>query len=370
MQVSIAVRAVFSETENAELNKVLNSIQQNIILPAYLPEKQRRIVFDPQKRSYLEQNPIVIEVDGLEHKFSSIDRFNGIEESKMVLNRALDRMHSAGDWANLGTLLAGYKKAGIQLKAKHRGRIARMAGIRGHIHTIIECAKQSDRTGLSLKYPEVTARIFASINSKVYENRGDAAEAKQALRWTETVLDLLQRPEHTDSTRQTRDRLHYSRPIRGMTLFSRACAVQAGSSSDRELELLRDEVSLFVSLWQDSLDEDLSDLHDFACLNPELERHPTKNRSPFVSALNGNGYVQVLCQNIKGIEVAMELVKDNTESLVPIRKKLGSHLQEFAINSEARKVSWAEEYEKVMGEQPDWQPMSGTTASVSVEERS
>ena len=165
--ISVAVRAVFSETENDELRNVLKMIQEKIILPAYLPEKQRRIVFDPKKRSYLEQNPIIIEVDGLEHKFSSIDRFKDVENSKKALSRALEHMHTPEDWTNLGPLLAGYRRAGIRLKAKHLGKIVRVAGTRGQIFAVIECAKQSDKTGFTLKNPEVVARVFAFINDKI-----------------------------------------------------------------------------------------------------------------------------------------------------------------------------------------------------------
>jgi hypothetical protein len=352
--MSIAVRAVFSETDNTELNNTLNSIQERIILPAHLPEKQRKIVFDPKKRSHLEQNPIIIEVDGLEHKFSSIDRFKGIENSKKALSKALDSMQSAEDWANLGTLLAGYKKAGIKLKTSHWGKIVRLAGTRGQIYAVIECAKQADKTGLVFKTPETAVRTLAFVNDKITDSAWDASETRQALKWAEIVLDLLQRPEHAMSSQNTRDRLHFSRPVRGMILFARASAAKAGQAAERDVNLLKDEVALLASLWKDAVNKDLLEIPEFASLNPLVERQASDNGNRIPQALNGSAYIQVLSQNIKGIELAQELVADDAKSLSPILNTLKSHLQDFAAKSESRTESWAEEYEKVMGSKPDW----------------
>lgn len=359
---SIAVRAVFSETDNVELNNILSSIQENIILPAHLPEKQRKIVFDPKKRSHLEQNPIIIEVDGLEHKFSSIDRFKGIENSKKALSKALDSMQTAEDWANLGTLLAGYKKAGIRLKANHWGKIVRVAGTRRHIYAVIECAKQSDKTGFVFKTPETAVRVLAFVNDKITESAWDANETKQALKWSEVVLDLLQRPEHTVSSQLTRERLHFSRLVRGMTLFARASAVKVGQAAERDVNLLKDEVVLLSSLWEDAVNKDLLEVPEFANLNPLVERNASENGNHIPQALNGSAYIQVLAQNIKGIEIAQEVLGgEEAKTLSPILKTLNSHLQDFATKSTSRAESWAAEYEKVMGNKPNWPAVAPQT---------
>lgn len=354
----VAVRAVFSETDNVELNNVLNTIQEKIILPAHLPEKQRKIVFDPKKRSHLEQNPIIIEVDGLEHKFSSIDRFKGIENSKKALSKALDNMESTEDWINLGTLLAGYKKAGIRLKADHWGKIVRVAGTKGHIYAVIECAKQSDKTGLVLNKPELVVRVLAFVNDKITESSWNAGETKQALVWAQKVLDLLQRPEHALSTQHTRDRLHFSRLVRGMTLFTRASAVKVGQQAEevaeREMTLLRDEVALLVSLWQDALSKDLNEVAEFANLNPLIERSASHNGNHVPQALSGSAYVQVLSQNIRGIQLAQEILGEEAKELSPVLLSLNTHLEDFAQKSEGRTKGWESEYEKVMGKQPSW----------------
>ncbi|KAL7820167.1 hypothetical protein V8C44DRAFT_346863 [Trichoderma aethiopicum] len=356
--IRLAARAVFTETDNTEMNKILASIQETIILPAYLPEKQRKLVFDPKMKTYLEQNPIVIEVEGLEHKFSSIDRFRDIDNSKRILSRALASMRSRDDWANLGTLLAGYKKAGIRLKANHWGKIVRMAGQSGNILAVIECAKQAEKTGLLLTNPETVVRILSYVNDKITDSRWAEAETKQAQKWADQVLDLLQRKEHAVEGQPTRQRLHFSRLVRGMTLFTRASAIKvkrdAGEPVVLDIVLLRDEIQLLASLWKGATDANLEELPDFAKLNPTLERNASPKGVKIPKALNGSAYVQVLAQNIKGIELAREIVGGEAQVLAPVEDALAKHLRHFVKTSKSSTKGWAEEYEKIVGEAPKW----------------
>lgn len=340
------------------MNKILNSIQENIILPAYLPEKQRKLVFDPKMKSFLEQNPIIIEVEGLEHKFSSIDRFTDIENSKTILSKALKSMHTPEDWANLGTLLAGYKKAGIRLKGNHWGKIVRMAGKSGNIHAVIECAKQSDKTGLLFTNRETVVRVLCFINEKITGSNWDEAETRQAQKWAESVLDLIQRREHTIEGQPTRERLHFSRAVRGMTLFTRASAIkvkqQAGEAVDHDVVLLKDEVELLSSLWKDATNANLEEVAEFAKLNPTLERNSSPKGVKIPTALNGSAYVQVLAQNIKGIALAREILGEEAQSLAPAEVALADHLRHFVQTSKSSTDGWDQEYTKIVGQAPKW----------------
>lgn len=344
------VRATFADTENGELNVALKRIQEKIILPAYLPDKQRKIVFDPRMRSYLEQNPIIIEVEGVEHRFSSLNRFKDIQDSKSILNEALQKMESSNDWDNLATLLAGYKKAGIKLQPTHWGKIVRLAGEANNIYCIIECAQQASQTGLLLSNPETTIRILTFVNAKSINAPGDAVQASQALRWTEKVMDLLQRSEHADNEALTRDRLHFSRVVRGQVLLARAAAVKAnqaaGEDVEQKLTLLRDEVELIKSLWKDADGQDVGKLPDFAAVNPIVER-ATKKAHNSQRALSGSGYVLALSQGVKGLASAREVLGDDAKDLQKIEESIVNHVKQFISESpEKTKESWIKEFEK------------------------
>lgn len=267
-------------------------------------------------------------------------------------------MESREDWSNLATLLAGYKKAGIRLNASHWGKIVRLAGSNGNIHVVIECAKQSDRTGLVLSNRETAVRVLTFVNEKITNSNRGKTETKQALKWAEIILDLLQRPGHATTTEPTQNRLHFSKLVRGMILFTRASAIQvkqqAGEAVEKDLEALKDDVELLGSLWKDAPTENLLEIEEFAKLNPTVERSATGKGSRIPQALNGSAYVQALAQNMKGISLAREIAGSGAGALEPAEKALDKHLQQFIKTSQSSTEGWAQEYEKIVGKAPNW----------------
>lgn len=349
--------AIFARTENAKLNEALGTIQEKIILPAYLPPKQRELVFNPKMRSFIQQNPVVIELDGLEHKFTTIDRFNDIPNSKKALADVLKLMETKEDWDNLGTLLAGYKKAGIRLQGFHYDKIIRKAGESKQTYAIIECAKQSDRTGLFLTKKNHLVLLLTHINNKITSPSGEANESAQALKWIELVLDLIQRPEHLHKGSNPSDRLHFSPAVRGLVLFAQASSVKAQQAAETpaeaDVQALKDNVVFITSAWSRLGTEDLSNSPVLAPLNP---RSPLTRSSGHKDHLAVNFYVLMLAQNIKGMELAQEILGDAAKDLTPIRDAMEQHLKQFISDGSSSFIEgWADTYESVTGRKPEWE---------------
>ncbi|TQV99506.1 hypothetical protein V2A60_004977 [Cordyceps javanica] len=356
------VRATFVETENAELNEVLKTIQEKTIFPAYLPQKQRKIVFNPKMRTFMQSNPIIIEVDGIEHRFSPIDRSKDIPNSKKSFNQAMNLMETPEEWANLGTLLAGYKKAGVKLRSQHWGKIVRRAEETGNIYAVMECAKQVEKTGLKLQTHEMVVRLLAAINDKIVS--GDQAATIQAVKWMEVTLELLHRSEqvaHRDVSADTK--VHASRLARGLILFTRASAVSAkqavGEDAAAELTLLKDEVELLKTLWKGADLQNLNSLPEFAVLDPEaVQKH--KN-------LNGASFIGTVAQNIKAISLARQLAPTEAQELHTIEAALSEYLTQYATNDKRRDASWAEVFERITGTAPSWPAVPSKSAKTAVE---
>lgn len=358
------VRELFVETKHEELDQTLKEIQNTIILPSYLPKKQRKIVFDKTKTARLEQDPIVIEVEGYEHKFSTINRFKDVANSKAIFREATRLMQSTGDWSNLGALLAGYQKAGIKLKGDHYGNLFRRAGESDAIYTVLECAKEGDKTGLYLNNSEAVSKILLYSNKKVVTSGWDLKKTKQAFTCSQAVLDLLLREEHAPSENQRLSirQLHFSKPVRGMMLFSRAAAVKAkqdaGEPVDQDLVSLQEEATTFESMWRKAVganlaDEDNGANYDFRVLNPTLEKlRGRKSGAP--GAVNGMAYVQIIAQGVRGIELTKELVGDKANGLLPIHETLETHLAGFVESSPSPPINWDAEYETFVGRSPAW----------------
>jgi Fe-S cluster biosynthesis and repair protein YggX len=374
------VRHTFVETEDSQLNDVLNKIQEKIIFPSFLPAKQRKLVFDPTKRTFMAQNPVIIEVDGEEYRFSPLDRFKDVPNSKKILNEALGKMKTPQDWRNLPILLAGYKTAQIKLHPNHYDKIIRVAGETGNIFEIIECAKQSNETNLHLNSENVAIRVSAYVNSKITESGWEAAQTKQAMKWNRVVLDLLHRPDRKHEKHLS---ILHSYVVRGLHLFTRACTIkvmeQAGEPVDQQLTLLRDDAELLRTLWESDLKQEFLRTQKLSESNPEasLEQAPAQipkltrllpspdmdSSIPDVNGLNGSMYVRVLAQNIKGVSVTKELLAKDEKPvktgetwdkslngyLTTIEKTLQSHLNAFLAENDADgKRGWVQRAEEII----------------------
>lgn len=365
---SHGLKAIFTETDNSRLNEVLSNIQEKIILPSYLPEKQRELVLNPKSRNYIQQNPIIIEVDGLEHKFSTIDRFTEIPNSKKALLSVLDLMKTKEDWDNLGTLLAGYQKAGIKLPKHHYMKMIRRAGRSGQIYSIIECAKQAQKTGFELSQKEHVIQLLSFISNKITQVVPGEAKPVDALRWTEIVLDLLQRPPHINESVSALEQTQSHPLVRGQVLFAQASTVQylkqQEKPADKELVALSDSTQALTSLWSRGLKEgeELKVLSAISDLRPHQEQNLPKNKGR--ATLSMSEFVQAVALNIKGMSLAREILGDAAKGLEPIEKKLEEHLKEFVESSSKYNEPSVDVYEKIMGKKPVWAAPAQPAAEV------
>ena len=312
----LALASTFAETNNQELNDVLRKIQTQYILPAHLPEKQRSIVFDPRKASFMQSNPIDLEIDGMEHRFAPMSLFR-LENSKKLYKQALKEMKTQEDWEQLQVLLAGFRKAGIILKPHTIGMAVRLAGMNGQIYSIIECAKQAQQTGVSFSNKEVMLRTFQFINEKILKSQRNLAETEQAVKWINIVLEVAERQKAGFLVQN-------SRLVRGMLLFARASLVkakqEAGEPIEKDLELLQDKVDALKTMWQNNLNEDR--------LDGDLSRLGV-NRSSLTS-MGASSVVWLMAENVFAVQLVRELMgKEAIGSLDQAEELFSRYVKDF-----------------------------------------
>lgn len=376
------------ETESTELNKILKHIQDKIILPTYLPKKQRQIVFDVGKRTYLRENPIVMEVEGHEHTFNTIDKAKDLEPAGPMLIKILGLMNSPGEWENLAIVLAGYKRANIKLSPETRGLIARKAIIADRIDALLECATHADKTGMYIMNKEILTRVLSGINTS--SQGGSLKDARKALKQADRVLELVQRREHSDRwvAGTKGDKPHFSLVARMLALFTRAKYVKMLKSMDQDTTkdqlLLHDEALFVSSLYKSQKVDSVELLRDLMELNPKNDREryvwlkkamkeafKNKTARPMdngLRGLNASGYIVTLAQSMQGLRLTQEILGSGVESLIPLADGLDAHITQFAQETEAqadRKKEWAKIYKTVVGTEPTWQ--SGTSTVVDGE---
>ncbi|KAI1153066.1 hypothetical protein F4825DRAFT_283451 [Nemania diffusa] len=186
----------FTPTSSPALDSLLDRIRTKIILPAYLPETQRKKIYSPKWKKKLQADPIIIEIDGEVHKFRYQNLMTDVPSTRKSLIAAVSQFETAADFANLNPLLDGLHYAGRKLELSTYAGLVRRAGIKGYIYDIIDCARSARRTGLKLDTSEKVNMVLHFVQLKARDADWDEDATKQALRWAEMVVDMLQEETH------------------------------------------------------------------------------------------------------------------------------------------------------------------------------
>lgn len=359
------VRAVFGATSNDELETTLKEIQEKITLPAHLPRAQRSILRDRKRKNYIEQNPVVIEIEGLVHKYTSLVLAQDMPNSKGIFKQAINNMHTKEDWANLETLLSGYKKAGIVLKPKHYGFASRRAIVYDQLYSLIECARHVQDTGylLSANGESGFLILLALARRATTENHA------QTIKWLENVQDILERSPHKELSNI--NDLRSSKLARGMMLSARIADIQAsGSPSEAQMNNLSDEVERARALWTRTLDAQNESLQleiDELALNSL--RRTTRTLADGTTAYTAMSFhtispsriVAMISYNIKALESVASVTAQTCDPLPEAGKRLDAYLTERITEGAQmdphihKKIPvLAGVYQEIVGRAPGW----------------
>ncbi|GJC95103.1 hypothetical protein ColKHC_03929 [Colletotrichum higginsianum] len=186
---------IFDKTTSPGLGPILEEIQSNIILPYHLPIHQRKRVFSEKLKHRLKSDPVYLEIDGLEHRFSHINK-ETLPPSRELTWKALHAMQTPQDWNNFVRLLSGMRNAGRRYSQADFAKMICIAGDQGQIYTIIDAARQVRKTGLRLDNSEKANMVLHFVQMRAVESGWDKEITEQALRWTEMVLEMVEDPNH------------------------------------------------------------------------------------------------------------------------------------------------------------------------------
>lgn len=358
------VRALFRKTENQELNELFKTIEDKIIFPSHLPQDQRKIVYNTSDPSRLEKNPIVIELEGVEFKFQTINRDKDLPRFAQLIDSVLRTAKTDADWNNLPTLLAGLVKAGHKPRAGLHGKIIRVAIKNGQLHAILECAKQAAETGFYIQTREQLTLIVQGISDMIDAAAGDVQKIDKALKMATAVHSVLLQSEHLKHKQAQREggSLQNSVLFRGLFVYGRAELYKAKKAAEESVEgdavLLEDEIQTLAALWRRYSSTDIVDIPTFQQILPRTV-YP---ELPYTSAyLNRHAYVTSLAQHIKAIEVVDGLCSANSEdfvsvsasvndSLRPAVKKLDGHIGELLSRVKGEEqTQLASHYSQIVG---------------------
>lgn len=136
-----------------------------------------------------------------------MDRRTEIPNRTKLLNQALELMAKEGEsgkgWVNLPSLLAGVEGARIagrgrkgEREARRMGKVVRMAGNVGRLGVVVQCLREVERTGMSLRDAEVLDEVLWQLHAHAQRGEWSEEAVGRARKWAEQVAGLLERQEH------------------------------------------------------------------------------------------------------------------------------------------------------------------------------
>jgi len=156
-----------------------------------------------------------------------MDLFRDFPNTRRLAFSAVARMTTARDFANLPVLLEGLRAARRRLRPVDFRRMARHAAERGHVYTVLECARAAARTGFVLADAQTVNELLAAVQERAADARWAAARTRQMLEWAEMVGELLESEAHGRQARPPRPDTPARPRVRGLFPLDRDPAVTA-----------------------------------------------------------------------------------------------------------------------------------------------
>lgn len=166
-----------------------------IILPTYLAPEQRRKIYKEKLKHILQNDPIIMEIDGVVHKFRYRSRAADLPSSKATVKEAFKLISTPADLHNIPPLLAGVVRAGHKLDLSMYSIFLRLAATHNQLQLIMDCIKTADRTGFKLNNSMIINELLVYLQQPAITSNWNEAKTKDALKQVRLILNILESDE-------------------------------------------------------------------------------------------------------------------------------------------------------------------------------
>lgn len=146
----------------------------------------------------LEEEPVTVTIGENDEKFllRSMDLLT--RPKKKEIANVVSLMKTKSDWNNLVPFLAGLRMSNRILDSGRWQWLVRKAGEANALGIILQCAKQSERTGLRLNDVAVVQRLFFEIHRMAQKAEFKDPTVSKALSLARQFIELMETPEHVE----------------------------------------------------------------------------------------------------------------------------------------------------------------------------
>ncbi|TLD34248.1 hypothetical protein PspLS_00571 [Pyricularia sp. CBS 133598] len=347
----------FSKTRKPELNKLLTTMRDEILLPYYIPADQRKLLVREKNKEKLAKNPIVLEVDEKIYKFGFRDPRVDNPSPRNTILSAIKLMDSDRDFNNLNLLLEGlHSVARVKWQQPwDMARIVRRAGYHGQILKILEAARRVEATGMKLDDAEVVSELMYWIQERAFGLKPEAEHwsqkgTAQALRWADMVVDMLHLPEHKPAVTPKGQpgglAFMYDPKVKGAQLhLAAALAVKHPQPENPDVDAAQRKrvTELATGL-----------THSWPAGKGLRAIHPPQvSEKGYVHFLDHDaGFLRVSAPILHGLELAMSVVEPElAEQLKSRRDALAAEVDEVIAKGPEKKIYALKTYDVLFGTQ-------------------
>lgn len=294
----------FGRSSNTDLDATLKEMQRKILLPSYLPVKQRRKLFRTRWKLKLEQEPIEIEIDDQKIRLRHLDRAAGdVPSPRSLLWRALDDMQTKNDWQKLPKILeALYFNAQVPFHYTDWPKIIRRASRAGTLGPIFEAMRLPDRTGMRLDCHEKLQEVMTAIVWEAANAGWTSSATERAMRNADKVVAFLQQDDHQMGIQaraiwddKGRFPLKRDPQVLATPLLLAAMLVAKHGKAAEYADTLHKYATLVLERWPEG--KGLLELHQHeAYLDPEGMAY----------LMEKNKFLQVAAPVLRGFDLAIE----------------------------------------------------------------
>lgn len=199
---------MFLEASSPELSQLLATLNARVLLPKHLTPEQEWLVYKPENRPKLEQEPIDITLGDVTLPLEHLDRNKDIPAYRVHLRNIIKASKTPDDWENVVRALEGYTNAGLDLSPDQQTMVVRHLAQAGLQHQILKLVQRANATGLHLRNFGLVLMILRSVRDKAWQAGWAKDDLKKALSLAEQLVELMENKEHLPAARQEDYRTH------------------------------------------------------------------------------------------------------------------------------------------------------------------
>ncbi|KAL1302900.1 hypothetical protein AAFC00_003225 [Neodothiora populina] len=191
---------VFDETSTPALDNVLATLRDKHLIPAYLNDRQRHLVFGDKFKTELDNNPAYATLGDEEVQLRHMNRRVDIPALSPLIAKALSLMQDSQDWKQSPALLEGLRKGG-HVRTRHAEKLVRKAIQADQLGVVIRCLNRSAATGLTLKHDNILSLVMWGLHEHAQKDSWDEARVRKAQRYGDMIAELLESDDHGSARR-------------------------------------------------------------------------------------------------------------------------------------------------------------------------